>query len=275
MKVRSRRLWLSVTAIAIVAAPLFLTSCSSSNDIATAPTTPGDEVATTLIVSNQPIDQWEASDNEVLPLKPPVGNGDDNGGISPHDSMAKRGRPLPIPCLGLTPEQMAQLQEFQAQLETANQAVFSTIQEQLNALRQREQAAWEAFRAATAGQREQVAALYRQFRAQVDSIRKLVRSGAISRSDARAILRQLAQDFQAARKAILDSTADARAQLKAELDQIAQERKALMDSIKPQLDANYQQFLANVASILTPEQLEIWQRWLNGEDPCKGRRPRG
>ncbi|MCX7937785.1 MAG: hypothetical protein N2971_08820 [Chlorobi bacterium] len=265
----SRRLWLGTTAIIAVAGPLFLSSCSSSSDMATSPTATSDDAASTLVVSNQPIEQWQKEDSDALPLSPPV-SGDNGGGKNPGGpSRGMRG--LPIPCLGLTPEQMAQIQEFQAQLEAANQAAFAAIQEQLNALRQREQAAWEAFRQATAGQREQLAALYRQFRAQVDSIRQLVRSGTMSRSDARAILRQLAQDFNAARKAIIDSTADARAQLKAELDQIAQERKALMDSIKPQLDANYQQFLSNVESILTPEQLQIWQRWLNGEDPCQGK----
>jgi len=44
-----------------------------------------------------------------------------------------------------------------------------------------------------------------------------------------------------------------------------------MDSIQPELDANYQQFLNNVASILTPEQLQIWQDWLAGKDPCEGK----
>jgi flagellar motor switch protein FliG len=114
--------------------------------------------------------------------------------------------------------------------------------------------------------------LYQQFRQQVAAIRQAVREGTMTREEARAALRQLAQDFKAQRKAIIDSTADARAQLKAALDSIAQQRKALIENIQPQLDANYQQFLSQVASILTPEQLAIWQRWLNGEDPCKTER---
>jgi len=184
-------------------------------------------------------------------------------------------RPLPLPCLGLTPEQMQQILQFQAQLDSANEAAMAGIQEQLDAFRQQEQAAWETYRQATADQRRQLMELYNQFRQQVAEIRQSLRQGTISRDSARAILRQIAQDFMAARKAIIDSTADARAQLKAALDQIAEQRKALMDSIKPQLDANYRQFLSNVASILTPEQQAIWQRWLNGEDPCKGRGRRG
>lgn len=271
-----RRLWLHATAIAGLSVALFLASCSSSNDVAVNPTANNDEVAATLMVSNQPIEQWQSEDNEVLPLNPPVGDrdGGKDGGVSPSDPARGR-RPLPIPCLGLTPEQMEQLRQLMAELRSADSAAMASIQDQLTALRQREQAAWEAFRQATASQRQQLVELYRQFRAQVDSIRRLIRSGSLSRSDARAILRQLAQDFNNARKAIIDSTAGARAELKAALDQIAQERKMLMDSIQAQLDANYQQFLRNVAAILTPEQLVIWQRWLNGEDPCKGRGPRG
>lgn len=271
-----RRLWLHATAIAGLSVALFLASCSSSNDVAVNPTANNDEVAATLMVSNQPIEQWQSEDNEVLPLNPPVGDrdGGKDGGVSPTDPARGR-RPLPIPCLGLTPEQMEQLRQLMAELRSADSAAMASIQDQLTALRQREQAAWEAFRQATASQRQQLVELYRQFRAQVDSIRRLIRSGSLSRSDARAILRQLAQDFNNARKAIIDSTAGARAELKAALDQIAQERKMLMDSIQAQLDANYQQFLRNVAAILTPEQLVIWQRWLNGEDPCKGRGPRG
>lgn len=275
----SRRLWLGAAAMLMVAGPLFLSSCSSSGDMATSPSvTTTDDVAATLMVSNQPIEQWQKEDSDVLPLNPiggGIGHGSDDTVSPGNPSRGKR--PLPIPCLGLTPEQMALLRQFQAQLDSANSAVMATIQDQLDALRQREQAAWEAYRQATASQREQLVALYQQFRTQVDSIRKLVRSGAMSKEDARAALKQIAQDFNAARKAIIDSTADARAALKAALDAIAQERKALMDSIKPQLDANYQQFLRNVESILTPEQLVIWQQWLNGQDPCKGkgRGPRG
>lgn len=276
METSISRLWTRTTASAALSIGLFLASCSSSNDVAVNPTANNDEVAATLMVSNQPIEQWQSEDNEVLPLNPPVGDrdGGKDGGVSPTDPARGR-RPLPIPCLGLTPEQMEQLRQLMAELRSADSLAMASIQDQLTALRQREQAAWEAFRQATASQRQQLVELYRQFRAQVDSIRRLIRSGSLSRSDARAILRQLAQDFNNARKAIIDSTAGARAELKAALDQIAQERKMLMDSIQAQLDANYQQFLRNVAAILTPEQLVIWQRWLNGEDPCKGRGPRG
>lgn len=275
---RVRRLWFGAAALGTLVAPIFLASCSSSGDLATNPTLSNpEEVAATLLVSNQPIEQWQQEDNDALPLKPPVGSDDDDHDSDSlrHPDKGNRSRPLPLPCLGLTPEQMAQIRQFQAQLDSANRAVMASIEDQLATLRQQEQAAWETYRQATASQREELVALYRQFRAQVDSIRKLVRSGALSRNDARATLRQLAQDFKNARKAIVDSTADARAQLKATLDRIAQARKALLDQIKPQLDANYQQFLSNVASILTPEQQVIWQEWLAGKDPCKGRRPRG
>lgn len=271
------RLWVSLTAILAVGAPLFLASCSSSSDLATSPTTSSsDDVAATLMVSDQPIEKWQSEDNDALPLSPPTDprGGKDSNGI--HPSEPGRGmRPLPLPCLGLTPEQMQQILQFQAQLDSANKAAMAGIQEQLDAFRQQEQAAWETYRQATADQRRQLMELYNQFRQQVAEIRQSLRQGTISRDSARAILRQIAQDFMAARKAIIDSTADARAQLKAALDQIAEQRKALMDSIKPQLDANYRQFLSNVASILTPEQQAIWQRWLNGEDPCKGRGRRG
>ncbi len=272
--VRRHQLLFRAAAIGAVFTPLFLASCSSSGDLTTNPSvTNTDDVAALLIESNRPIQQWQQEDNDALPMNPPV---DPNGGHGGSDSVrppdnGKRMRPLPIPCLGLTPEQMELIRQFQAQLDSANHAVMSSIQDQLDALRQQERAAWEAFRQATASQREELAALYRQFRSQVDSIRKLVRSGALSKDDARAMLRQLAQDFMNARRSIIDSTADARAQLRAALDRIAQARKALMDSIQPQLDSNYQQFLNNVASILTPEQLLIWQEWLAGKDPCKGR----
>ncbi len=266
-----RRLWLSAAALVAVGAPLFLTSCSSSSDLVTGPTT-SDDITATLMVSDQPIEKWQCEDNDILPLSPPTGDrgGKDSNGINP--SEPGRGmRGLPIPCLGLTPEQMELIRQFQAQLDSANKAVMASIQDQLDALRQQEQAAWEEYRQATAEQRQQLMELYQQFRQQVAEIRQSVRQGTISRDSARAILRQLAQEFMAARRAIIDSTADARAQLKAALDAIAQQRKALMDSIKPQLDANYQQFLSNVESILTAEQLAIWQRWLAGEDPCKGK----
>lgn len=266
------RLWLSAAAILAVGVPLFLTSCSTSSDLATTPTTSSsDDVAATLMVSDQPIEKWQCEDNDALPLSPPAGDrgGKDSNGINP--SEPGRGmRGLPIPCLGLTPEQMELIRQFQAQLDSANKAATASIQDQLDALRQQEQAAWEEYRQATAEQRQQLMELYQQFRQQVAEIRRSVRQGTISRDSARTILRQLAQDFMAARRAIIDSTADARAQLKAALDAIAQQRKALMDSIKPQLDTNYQQFLSNVESILTSEQLAIWQRWLAGEDPCKG-----
>lgn len=270
------RLWTRTTASAALSIGLFLASCSSSNDVAVNPTASNDEVAATLLVSNQPIEQWEAEDNQVLPLSPPVGEHDrgNDGEMSPNDPVGGR-RPLPLPCLGLTPEQMEQLRQLMAELHSADSSVMASIQDDLAALRQREQAAWEAYRQATAAQRQQLVELYRQFRAQVDSIRRLIGSGSLNRSDAGAILRQLVQDFKNARKAIIDSRAGARAELRAALNQIAQERKMLMDSIQAQLDANYQRFLRSVADILTPEQLVIWQRWLNGEDPCKGPGPRG
>ncbi len=271
---RIRSLWLGTTAIVAGVIPFFLAGCSSSGDSAINPTlSNSDDVAATLLVSNHPIEQWQKEDSDVLPMNPPCGPNGDSDSLRP-PGKGNRMRPLPLPCLGLTPEQMAQIHQFQAQLDSANHAVMASIEGQLDTLRQQEQAAWEAYRQATASQREELAALYRQFRAQVDSIRKLVRSGGMSRDDARAALRQLAQDFRNARKAIIDSTADARAQLKAALERIAQARKALMDQIQPQLDANYQQFLNNIASILTPEQLAIWQDWLAGKDPCKGRGPR-
>lgn len=269
-----RKLLFRAAAIGSVVVPLFLTSCSSSGDLTTNPSlTNTDDVAALLMVSNQPIEQWQQEDNDALPLNPPVGPNGGHGGSDsvPPPGNDKRMRPLPIPCLGLTPEQMELIRHFRAQLDSANHAAMSSIQDQLDALRQQERAAWEAFRQATASQREELAALYRQFRSQVDSIRNLVRSGALSKDEARAVLRQLAQDFKNARRVIIDSTADARAQLKATLDRIAQARKELMNSIQSQLDANYQQFLNNVASILTPEQLQIWQEWLAGKDPCKGR----
>lgn len=65
-----RRLWLHATAIAGLSVALFLASCSSSNDVAVNPTANNDEVAATLMVSNQPIEQWQSEDNEVLPLNP-------------------------------------------------------------------------------------------------------------------------------------------------------------------------------------------------------------
>lgn len=272
---RMRKIGTGAIAAALVAAALVLASCSQNSDLTSAPTSSTEDVAATLMVSNHPIDQWEAEDNTMLP-PPPADPGH-------HDmDSAKPGherRPLPIPCLQLTAEQQAQVRVYLAELNSADSAAFASIQPQLDTLRQQERAAWEAYRQATATQREELAVLYRQFRAQVDSIRRLVRSGQLSKDSARAALRQLAQEFNAARKAIIDSTKDARQQLKATLDQIAQQRRALIASIQAQLDANYQQFLQNVASILTPEQLAIWQKWLNGENPCddhhKPHGPRG
>jgi hypothetical protein len=65
----------------------------------------------------------------------------------------------------------------------------------------------------------------------------------------------------------------ARTQLRAELASSAADRKAAMDAYQASMKAIQDDLYAKIGAMLTPEQLIKWNLWLNGGDPCAGKRP--
>lgn len=266
---------------------LVMQSCSSSSN---GPVASGNEVVPMVSSSNGVIAPDFAvpgldNNSDVVALDPPRGGGGgpidkdttirdtSNRGGSGKDSGKTRMRRLPIDCLGLDSAQMTQLKLLMEQSGLATRAANDAYRAALAPIRAKDSAAMAAYREATKGTQEQLKAMQAKYRQMSSEIMAQVKAGTITRDEAKLKLADLRAQFEAESKELRSKLEAARAQLRADLASTAADRKAAMDAYQAALKAIQGKLYEDIAAMLTPEQLIKWNLWLNGGDPCAGKRP--
>lgn len=265
---------------------LVMQSCSSSSN---GPVASGSEVVPIVNPVNgviAPDFSVAGVDNnsDVVALDPPRDGGGpigkdttirdtSNRGGSGKDVGKTRMRRLPIDCLGLDSAQMLQLKMLMEQSGLATRAANDAYRASLAPIRTKDSAAMAAYREATKGMQEQLKAMQAKYRQMSSEIMAQVKAGAVSRDDAKAKLADLRAQFEAESKDLRAQLEAARAQLRADLASTAADRKAAMDAYQAALKAIQDKLYADIAAMLTPDQLVKWNLWLNGGDPCAGKGP--
>jgi Spy/CpxP family protein refolding chaperone len=280
MKNLLNRLSMGMATVAILGFGIFAQSCSQLTDSTPVTSTVGtsEQVATLANPTTNDLAQYVMNVGDFSyeqAMFPPIG---DNGRDSSRGGGAVRGprfRPLPIPCLELTTEQMEQIKTWMRETDAQNKLANQQFREALDAIRKQDSAAVAAFRAQTSVLEKQLRDASMALRQQMNDIRTQVRAGTLSEADARTQMKALMDKFNADTKDVRDQLAALR---KAFNDSMAPSRaarqaaeKALQDAIKANQDALY----AKIVGSLNDKQKEIWNLWLSGKNPCPGRGPRG
>jgi Spy/CpxP family protein refolding chaperone len=112
-----------------------------------------------------------------------------------------------------------------------------------------------------------------KYREMSNVIMAQVKAGTLTREQAKQQMADLRAQFEAESKDLRSQLEAARADLRASLASTAADRKAAMDAYQAALKAIQAKLYADIAAMLTPDQLVKWNLWLNGGDPCAGKRP--
>ncbi len=221
--------------------------------------------------------------SDVVALDPPRGGGDSGKdttirdtskrGGGPIDPRKTRMRRLPIDCLGLDSAQMVQLKLLMEQAGLASRAANDAYRNAMAPIRSKDSAAMAAYRQATKDVQASLKEMQTRYRQMSSDIMAQVKSGAITREDAKTQLADLRAQFETESKDLRAQMEAARTQLRAELASSAADRKAAMDAYQASMKAIQDDLYAKIGAMLTPEQLIKWNLWLNGGDPCAGKRP--
>jgi polyhydroxyalkanoate synthesis regulator phasin len=263
---------------------LVMQSCSSSSN---GPVASGSEVVPMVSQGNDviaPDFSVAGVDNnsDVVALDPPRGGGSDkdttirdtsNRGGSDKDFGKTRMRRLPIDCLGLDSAQMVQLKLLMEQSGLATRAANDAYRAALAPIRSKDSAAMATYRAATMEAQRQLKAMQAKYREMSNVIMAQVKAGTLTREQAKQQMADLRAQFEAESKDLRSQLEAARADLRASLASTAADRKAAMDAYQAALKAIQAKLYADIAAMLTPDQLVKWNLWLNGGDPCAGKRP--
>lgn len=200
------------------------------------------------------------------------GGTDDKGGKGSGKDDIRKGpsyRALPIPCLGLTDEQMVQLRTIMQQTAELNKTVTAGARTELEAIRALEKAAREEYRTATAWVQDELKALREEMKADRDAIMAQLKEGAITREEAATQLKALREEQKAKLAEINAKTQTERDALNAKLRELAAQRKAIEERVKAAIKANQDAMYRQIRAMLTTEQQAIWDAWVAGGDPCK------
>lgn len=285
MKNLLNRLSMGMATVAILGFGMFAQSCSQLTDSSPVTSTVGttEQVATLANPTVNDLTQYVMNVGDFSyeqAMFPPVGNsGRDSSRGGGGAVRGPRFRPLPLPCLELTAEQMEQIRTWMREADAQNRLANQQFREALDAIRKQDAAAVAAFREQTSGLEKQLRDASTALRQQMSEIRAQVRAGTLSEADARTQMQALMDQFNANTKDVRDQLTALR---KAFNESMAPSRaarqaaeKALQDAIKANQDALY----AKIFEGLNDKQKEIWNQWLDGKNPCPpgggGRGPRG
>ncbi|MFM7775240.1 MAG: hypothetical protein ACKO9V_10475 [Candidatus Kapaibacterium sp.] len=274
----------SMALVGVFGLGLFMQSCSSSSNGPVSSTND----AVPMVGANNGIVAPDfavpgLNDNvDVVALDPPRDGGgpigkdttirDTSKGGREKDSGKARMRRLPIDCLGLDSAQMVQLRLLMEQAGLASRAANDEYRAAMAPIRAKDSAAMAAYREATRTTQAELKAMQARYRQLSSDIMAQVKSGAITRDDAKKQLADLRAQFEAESKDLRARMEAARAQLRTELASSAADRKAATDAYNARMKAIQDDLYAKIGGMLTPEQLIKWNMWLNGIDPC-GKRP--
>lgn len=275
MKNFLNRLSMGMATVAILGFGMFAQSCSQLTDSSPVTSTVGttEQVATLANPTVNDLTQYVMNVGDFSyeqAMFPPVGD-NGRGGV-----RGPRFRPLPIPCLELTTEQMEQIKTWMRETDAQNRLANQQFREALDAIRKQDSAAVAAFRTQTSALEKQLRDASTALRQQMSDIRAQVKAGTLSEADARTQIKALMDQFNANTKDVRDQLTALR---KAFNESMAPSRaarqaaeKALQDALKANQDALY----AKIVASLNDKQKEIWNLWLAGKNPCPpGRGPRG
>ncbi len=200
------------------------------------------------------------------------GGPDDKGGNSGKGNV--RMRPLPLPCLGLDSAQMMLIRQIMAEASSASKDAAEAYRASLAPIRSADSAAMAAYREATKGTQQALQEMQKAYRQKAAEILAQLRAGTLTREEAQKALQALKEQF-AAESSVLRAELDAaRKTLRAALAASEAQRRAANDAYQASLKRIQNDMNTKIAAILSPEQLRLWQIWLNGGDPCKGKGPR-
>lgn len=203
----------------------------------------------------------------------PIGKDSSNKGGGPIDPRKMRMRPIPIDCLGLDSNQISMLKMLMEQAGLATRAANDEYRAALAPLRSKDSALMAAYRDATKGVQDELKAMQARYRRLSADIMAKVKSGEITRDDARAQMADLRTQFENESKDLRAKLEAARTQLRNDMAASAAARKAITDAYQAKLKAIQDDLYAKIGGMLTPEQLVKWNMWLNGGDPCAGVKP--
>ncbi len=279
--------------VALFVFGLFLQSCSSNS---ATPVTGSDNAvpmvsanASGLIVPDFAVDQSGFDNSVAMDPTPGGGTGRDttvkgggpdtskgggSGNSGPGNKGSVRMRPLPIPCLGLDSAQMAQLRQIMADAAAASKAAADAYRLAMAPVRTADSIAMAAYRESTKDVQKQLQDLQKSYRQKAADVMAQVKAGTMSRADAQVALQALKDEFAAASKALVAQLTAAREALRTALSANDAQRKAANDAYQAALKQIQTDMNAKIAAMLTPEQLALWNLWLSGGDPCKGKGPR-
>ena len=265
---------------------LFMQSCSSSSN---GPVASSNDAVPMVGASNGLVAPDFAvpglNDNsDVVALDPPRDGGGpigkdttirdtSKGGGGPIDPRKTRMRRLPIDCLGLDSAQMVQLKLLMEQAGLASRAANDEYRNAMAPIRSKDSAAMAAYRLATQDVQAKLKEMQAKYRQLSSDIMAQVKSGAITRDDAKKQLADLRTQFETESKDLRAQMEAARTQLRADLASSAADRKAAMDAYQARMKAIQDDLYAKIGGMLTPDQLVKWNLWLNGGDPCAGKGP--
>ncbi len=202
------------------------------------------------------------------------GGGPGQGGSGGPGKGGPRIRPLPLPCLNLDSVQMSQVRQFMADAAAASKAANEAYRQAMEPIRVQDSIAMAAYRAATADIQKQLREMQARFRAAAGDILKQVKDGTMTREDAKAALQALRIQFETDTKDLRSQLDKARTDLRAALSANDAARKAANDAFQAALKQIQNDLNTKIAGILNPDQLLLWNTYLAGGDPCKGKGPR-
>lgn len=275
MKITFARFTASALMAGIIGLSSMLTSCSEMNTSpVTQSTSLSDASGLKSILTADDLGNYVADngtfsyESVLLDEQMGGGMGDPNRDTIRKDGPGKgnpRLRPMPLPCLKLTPEQMTAVRQLMRSTDSANRLINAQFRAEMEALRKREMEA-------NAGLRAQMDELNKQLRTLTEKYRQdmkvIMDDASLDATAKREAVKALRTEFEAATKDLRAQMAELRKQMAASVDTAA--RKALQERLQAALKANQDKLYADIYGLLDDAQKAIWDKWLAGEDPCKG-----
>ena len=288
MKLSIAKLTAGVMATAIMGFGLFLSSCSMSNNPVTST---GESVGMVQTTTNSDFENFDVTLNDFAvtdELGSAMGDPGKGGGRDTtvkgggRDTTVKGGpvndgrfRMLPIPCLGLDSNQMKAIRALMERHNLANKSANDAFKLAMEPLRAQDKAAMDAFRAATEAARKELAEISKEYRQKAQDLIKAGKESGATRDEINGQLKALREEYNTATQALRDEISAAQKRLREALQSTAAAKKAAMQQLQEQLKANQKGLYDAIYLLLTDAQKAMWDMWLAGKDPCKGKGPRG
>lgn len=174
---------------------------------------------------------------------------------------------LPLNCLSLTDAQKAQVDSFIVEMNASLLTAREALNQATADLRAQDSALVAAWKVGEDARRAELRALFQQDSAARAGILAQLKAGTIDRKTADSLMKEQRKALKPQLDAIMAASRDARKQLE-------EARKPILDQIKAAVQvyaqaekAALQTLLANIRTILTPEQIQILDNWAAGKRP--------